>query len=219
MIAAKLNLEVHQIDVKSAYLNAKLEKEIYMAPPHGFDIPDGMVLKLVKAVYGTKQGGWMWYQDIRATLENMGYERLESDHTVFICSREGLISTIALYVDDISVTGSDLETIEKDKDKLKEKYQMTDLGKISWILGMCVTHDREKGLIMLSQQQYIEDLLERFGMSDICPISTPALANEHLIKLDSPEINVKSYQRAVGALMYPMLGTRPDLAYAVGALG
>ena len=57
MIAAKLNLEVHQIDVKSAYLNAKLEKEIYMAPPHGFDIPDGMVLKLVKAVYGTKQGG------------------------------------------------------------------------------------------------------------------------------------------------------------------
>ena len=73
-IAAELNLEVHQMDVKSAYLNAKLEEEIYMAPPPGFDIPDSMVLKLVKAVYGTKQGGRMWYQDIRATLENMGYK-------------------------------------------------------------------------------------------------------------------------------------------------
>ena len=161
----------------------------------------------------------MWYQDICTTFKNMGYKRLESDHAVFIHSCKGLISTITLYVDDISMTGSDLETIEKDKDKLKEKYQMTDLGEISLILGMRVTRDREKGLITLSQQQYIEDLLERFGMSDVRPISTPALANEHLIKLDSPEIDVKSYQHAIGALMYLMLGTRPDLAYAVGALG
>ena len=56
-------------------------------------------------------------------------------------------------------------------------------------------------------------------MSDVCPISTPTLANEHLIKLDSPEINVKSYQCAVSALIYPMLRTRPDLAYTVGTLG
>jgi hypothetical protein len=96
---------------------------------------------------------------------------------------------------------------------------MTDLGEISYILGMHVTRDREAGRIKLSQQKYIKEILERFGKSDVRPISTPVLANEHLIKLSSPEVDVKSYQRALGTIMYPMLGTRPDLAYAVGALG
>jgi hypothetical protein len=83
-ITAKLNLEVQQMDVKSAYLNMKLEEEIYMAPPPGLNTPNGMVLRLVKAVYGTKQGGHMWYQDICAMLKEMGYAHLESDNAVFI---------------------------------------------------------------------------------------------------------------------------------------
>ena len=71
----------------------------------------------------------------------------------------------------------------------------------------------------LSQQKQIEKTLEHFGKIGVCPINTPALANKHLHKLNSPEINAKSYQCALGAIMYPMLGTRPDLAYAVRALG
>jgi Reverse transcriptase (RNA-dependent DNA polymerase) len=92
----------------------------------------------------------MWYQDIRATLEEMGYTHLESDHTVFIQVRDGTFSIITLYVDDISMVSNDPNTIEQDKLKLKQKYQMTDLGDISWILGMRITRDREKGTIMLS---------------------------------------------------------------------
>jgi hypothetical protein len=84
---------------------------------------------------------------------------------------------------------------------------------------MHVTHDRDAGWIAISQQKYTEEILERFGKSDIRPISTPTLANEHLTKLNSPELDVKLYQSAIGALMYPMLGTRPDLAYTVAALG
>jgi Reverse transcriptase (RNA-dependent DNA polymerase) len=218
-IAAKLNLEVQQMDIKSAYLNAKLEEEIYMAPPPGLDMPDRMVLRLVKAVYGMKQGGQMWYQDICATLEEMGYTHLESDHAVFIRVRDGTFSIIALYVDNISMASNDLNAIEQDKVKLKQKYQMTDLGDISWILSMRITHDCKKGTIAVSQQQYTEDVLQKFSKADIHPISTPALANEHLIKLDSPKIDTKSYQRAVGALMYLTLGTRPNLSYAIGVLG
>ena len=67
--------------------------------------------------------------------------------------------------------------------------------------------------------KYIEDILQRFGKSDLRPISTPAITNEHLTKLSSPKIDARLYQSAIGALMYPMLGTRPDIAYAVGALG
>jgi Reverse transcriptase (RNA-dependent DNA polymerase) len=161
----------------------------------------------------------MWYQDIRAMLEEMGYTHLESDHAVFIRVRDGTFSIIALYVDDISMASNDPNAIEQDKLKLKQKYQMMDLGDISWILGMHITRDREKGTIVLSQQQYAEDVLQKFGKADVRPISTPALTNEHLIKLDSPEIDAKSYQRAVRALMYLTLGTRPDLSYAVGVLG
>ena len=72
-LAAELNLEVHQMDVKSAYLHGKLEEEIYMEPPPGFNIPEDMVLKLNKAVYRTKQGSHVWYKNVKAELERMGY--------------------------------------------------------------------------------------------------------------------------------------------------
>ncbi len=77
----------------------------------------------------------------------------------------------------------------------------------------------EKGTISLSQENFIREILECHGMSNSCPISTPALANKHLVKLKSPEISAKSYQHALSALMYPMLGTHPDLGYAIAALG
>jgi hypothetical protein len=95
---------------------------------------------------------------------------------------------------------------------------MTDLGKVSWILDICVDCNYEKGTIALSQEHFIKEILECCGMSNSHPISTPALANEHLVKLKSPEISTKFYQHALGALMYPMLETRPDLSYAIAAL-
>jgi hypothetical protein len=86
-IAAEHNLEVQQMDVKSAYLNGELKEEIFMEPPPSFDVPDGMVLRLVKAVYGTKQGGRVWYEEIREKLGTMGYQHTEADHAVFVRTR------------------------------------------------------------------------------------------------------------------------------------
>jgi Reverse transcriptase (RNA-dependent DNA polymerase) len=88
-------------------------------------------------------------------VTEMGYTHLESDHTVFIRVCDGTFSIIALYMDNISMASNDLNIIKQDKLKLKQKYQMMDLGEISWILGMCITCDHEKGTIALSQQQYI----------------------------------------------------------------
>jgi Reverse transcriptase (RNA-dependent DNA polymerase) len=131
----------------------------------------------------------------------------------------GTLSIITLYADDITMVSNTLETMNQDKAALRESYEMTDLGDISWILGMHITRHRDTGWIAISQQKYIEEILGRFGMSDARPISTPTLTNEHLIKLTSAEIDIKTYQSALGALMYPMLGTCPDLAYTVAALG
>jgi len=96
---------------------------------------------------------------------------------------------------------------------------MTDLGKMGWILGIRVTRNREKCTISLSQKKFINDTLERYGMQNAHPISSPALANKHLLKLSSPTIDTKAYQRVLGSLMYPMLATQPDLTYAVATLG
>jgi reverse transcriptase-like protein len=200
------DLEVHQMDVKSAYLNGALKEEIYMEPPPGFNLPDGMVLKLVKAVYGTKQGGRVWYEDIRETLRQMGYKHTEADHAVFTHA-DSSMSTIALYVDDITMVFKDLQKINKDKEVLKRKYEMTDLGELNWILGICVTQDHHAGTIALSQKKFTEEILEQFKKTGLCLISTPALANEHMTKLTSPEVDPKGYQQAIGMLMYLMIAT------------
>jgi hypothetical protein len=112
-----------------------------------------------------------------------------------------------------------LEQINQDKEALRRYYEMTDLGEMGWILSIRVTCDCDKGMISLSQEKFIREVLECYGMTNACPISTPALANEHLVKLPSPKINAKVYQRALGSIMYPMLGTWPDLGYAIAALG
>jgi Reverse transcriptase (RNA-dependent DNA polymerase) len=112
-----------------------------------------------------------------------------------------------------------MRAIESNKEALRKQYQMTDLSELSWILGLHVTHNHLVGEISLSQEKFCEDILKRFNMLDACPISTPTLANEHLVKLSSPEVDPKKYQRMVGALMYAMLRTQPDLAYTVAMLG
>jgi hypothetical protein len=177
-LSAEFNLFLHQMDVKSAYLNAALSEEIFMEAPPGFDVPEGTVLRLIKAVYGTKQGGRVWYDEIRSTLESMGYLRTESDHAVFTRGKGVNLCIVALYVDDITMASRHLEDIERDKLALSQHYQMTDLGEMSYILGMHVTRDFDAGWIALSQERYASDVLERFGKSNVKPISTPALSNE-----------------------------------------
>ncbi len=218
-LAAELDLEVHQMDVKSAYLNGELKEDIHMKPPSSLDIPKGMVLKLVKAVYGTKQGGCVWYKNICDTLKMMGYKRTEADHAVFTHVKGDTLSILALYVDDITMACKSIEVIKEDKEQLKKCYQMTDLGEIAWILGVHVTCDCCAGWIALSQEKYTLEILECFGKSEARPISMPTLTNEHLTKVNSLEVDIQSYQHAVGTLMYLMLSTCPDLAYTVAALG
>jgi hypothetical protein len=219
-LTAEHDLEVHQMDIKAAYLNANLNEEIYMEAPPGFDIPDGHVLRLKKGVYGTKQGGCVWYIDFSGTLSTLGYTPTQADHAIFIRkSPDNFPDVISTYVDDMGLISKSLERINQDKEALRQHYQMTDLGKMGWILGIRVTRNHEKCTISLCQKKFINNTLERYGMQNAQPISSPALANKHLLRLLSPSINAKAYQRALGSLMYPMLATWPDLAYAVTALG
>jgi hypothetical protein len=106
-----------------------------------------------------------------------------------------------LYVDNMGLISESLEHILQDKEALSRFYQMTNLGEMGWILGIWITQDHEKGTLALFQEKFIKEILECYEMSNSHPISTPALPNEHLIKLASPEVDAKSYQYVLGALM------------------
>jgi hypothetical protein len=206
------------MDVKATYLNTNLKEELYIEVLPSFEIPEGHVPKLKKGMYSTKQGSHIWYEDMWGTLLELRYTHIEADHTIFIHPLDGIPNIITLYVDDIGLISESLECILQDKEALRKFYQMTDLGKMGWILGIRITWDCEKGTLTLSQEKFIKEILKHHRMSNSCPISTPALPNKCLIKLTSPKVDAKSYQHALGSLMYPMLGTRPDLGYTIVAL-
>ena len=181
------------MDVKSAYLNGNLKEEIYMELPPGFNIPEGMVLKLKKVVYRTKQGRCVWYKNVKGELERMGYNQTEADHVVFICYQDGVVSIIVLYINNFTLVCEDINIILRDKEALKTAYNMTNLGKLTYILGMHIKWDRKARRIKLSQECYIKDILDCYGKSDVCLINTPVLTNKHLSKLTTPEIDIKLF--------------------------
>ena len=216
-LAARDDLELHQMDVKTAFLNGDLDEEIYMHLPPGFRKAN-VVWKLKKGLYGLKQASRQWYNKIRTEFEKLGFKRCHSDHGIFYRSANGIRIIIAIYVDDLLLFSDSLKAIKNVKFELNKRFEMTDLGEARWILGMEVKRDRKKRTLNISQRQYVMDILERHGMADCRSVSTPMVPNLSLMKLSAPEMDVTTYQSAVGSLMYAMIGTRPDLAHAVGVL-
>jgi len=129
------------------------------------------------------------------------------------------VPMIGLYVDDLFLLGDKNKRAEviKLKSELCNRFEMTDLGEISSILGIKVQRRRISRSISLDQTAYIKSILDRFRMTESNPVKTPVDTNVKLIKSEEPidEDLRQLYQQAVGSLMYIMIGTRPDIAYAV----
>lgn len=217
-LAAEQDLEIHQMDVKSAFLNADLKEEIYMECPEGFNSNRNVVWRLNKSLYGLKQASREWYECVEKEFTKLGYTRSEADYSVFYKRVGDCLIIVAVYVDDMLIFGKDVQVINSLKSELKSIFEMTDLGEAKWILNMEVIRDRAARTIHLSQRQYVNSILTRFQMDDCRPVSTPMEANLHLPKLAEAEIEPRLYQSALGSLMYAMLATRPDIAYSVGVL-
>ena len=217
-LAAQHDLEVHQIDVKAAFLNSELDKEIYLRPLPGFHNDPKVVWCLLHTLYGLKQASKAWYDTLRKTFESLGFMRSEADHSLFYKDEDGNLLVVAVYVDDKLIFSKNLDAIKHLKLQLSDHFEITDLGEAWWILGMEVIRNRQQGTISLSQRCYVETILDRFGLKDGRSVSTPLETSMKLVKIDVPEVDAKMYQSALGGLMYTMLAMCPDLAYAVGAL-
>jgi transposase InsO family protein len=226
-LAAHYDWHVEQMDVKSAFLNGVLEEEIYMRQPPGFLVGDGeiYVCRMQRALYGLKQAPRVWNQTINEFLLNLGFIRSEADHCVYSRVRRGSIIIIILYVDDTLHFTNNIRSLRQIQEQLSRRFEMTFIGDAEFILGLQITRDRINRTIQLSQTSYINEIVRRFGLQDANAVSTPLPTSTRLTRDMSPQTSQEiasmrdvPYLRAIGSIMYAMLGTRPDIAYAVGVL-
>ena len=217
-LSARFDWEIHQMDVKSAFLNGDLDEEIYMRVPPGYNANPGTVWRLKKALYGLKQASREWYKKLSGELQALSFTRIQADHCVFYKNLNGQHLIIAVYVDDNLIISDSPDLVTQTKKDLSSRFEMTDLSEVHWILNMEVTRDRSKRTISLSQSQYIENILERHGMANCKPAATPMEVNLKLERLTAAEVNTVEYQQLIGSLMYGSIGTRFDIAHEVGVL-
>ncbi|KAH9150574.1 hypothetical protein LEN26_004051 [Aphanomyces euteiches] len=181
---------------------------------------------LVKALYGLKQPPREWYKVLTAFLGEIGFEKTNVESCIYTRQTNGQQAIIAIYVDDLVLVAQNDHVMADLKSAIKQRFASKDMGPIHYILGLKIIRDRKKRLIHISQPLNALNMLKRFQLDRARPATIPL--NEVLKASDSPtEDQTKSeayaamhasYRQGVGSLMYLMLGTRPDLAYAVQSL-
>lgn len=223
-IAAANDLEIEQLDVRTAFLEGTLEEDVYITVPQGTDHDRSKVLKLDKALYGTKQGPRVFNNTLNDFLVNIGFKRCTTDPCVYtLLSEEDDPIYLGVYVDDMIIIGADQLRIARIKADIKSRFDIDDKGPVDFILGMKVERDRENRMLYLHQEQYAKNVIKKFNMLDSkCKIGVPMSDNLKLSKDDCPQTEEEKkrmasvpYRSAIGALMYLATCTRPDISYAV----
>jgi hypothetical protein len=232
-IAAHNDWELHQVDIRGAYLQGDLDEEIYMKPPDGANKPgkEGWIWKLLRPLYGLKQAGRQWKRKLEAIMQELGFTKSAADDCLFI-KREGrvivVIVVVVVYVDDMAMAGPKHASIDWFKISLGKWVEIKDLGELKYILGIEVTQDRKARTIWLNQTAYLIEVLQRYSMENCTAVHTPLVPKDRLTAAQSPSTpeekqNVLefskgiSYSEQVGVLLYAMQ-MRPDIRYAVSTL-
>ena len=166
-IAALYNLEIHQMDVKTTFLNGDLNEEIYKKQPEGFVVPgqEKKVCRLVKSLYGLKQAPKQWYEKFDHAMLINGFKINDCDKCVYIKNIDQGYVIVCLYMDDMLIIGSSQNMIKSTKQMLNKRFDMKDMGVADVILGMKITKTSDG--YALSQSHYIEKILGKFIKDDI----------------------------------------------------
>lgn len=212
------DLECHQMDVVTAFLNGRLApgEVVYIR------LPDGTCAILDMALYGLRRASRLWYEEIATYLKQMGYKPLKADPCVFISKAKRHI--IVVYVDDLILITYTTQEMEKLKQSLTSKYECKDLGPLHYYLGIRITRDRVNRQMDLSMESYIDKVATHYNRLTERrrkrPLDPTALDFKLRPKDDpAPAQLVQQYGSLIGKLLYPAVLIRADVAFAVGFLG
>jgi len=226
-LVARYDLELHQMDVKTAFLNGDLEEEVYMDQPEGFLTTrnENLVCKLKKSIYGLKQASRQWYLKFNDTIMSYGFVENVVDRCIYMKVSESKFIILVLYVDDILLATNDIGLLHDVKKFLSNKFEMKDMGETSFMIGIEIFRDRSQGLLGLSQKSYINKVLERFRMEHCSAGIVPIQKGDKFSQMQCPKNDLERktiesipYASVVGSLMYVQTYTRPDISFAVGVL-
>lgn len=223
-LAAVNDLEVKQMDVKTAFLHGELEEEVYIYAPEGAGYESGSILKLDKSLYGLKQAPRVFNTVLNEHIvKEMDFKQCLTDPCVYVKMTKSGPVYLAVYVDDLIIVGKEIVEIDKIKVDLKKEFSMDDRGDAEYILGMQIERDRQARTLVLKQTQYAKDVIGKFHMNNSkCPSKIPIRPDNKMSAADCPTTPEEKshmkripYRSAIGSLMYLATCTRPDISYAV----
>ena len=215
-LAVQYNLIVHQLDVKTAYLNAPIDCEIFVDQPEGFSRGgEKSVWKLKKSLYGLKQSGRNWNSVLHEYLIGLGFVQSGVDGCVYSRNTSCIIY-ILVWVDDMVIACSDMDVLNETKRDLQARFKLSDLGVLSYFLG--IEFKFENGSIKMSQGHYLKKVLCKFKMENCKPRSTVCEAKLNFPIDDYDIEDVVRYREIIGSLVYAATCTRPDLSWIVTKL-
>jgi hypothetical protein len=212
-MAAVYELDVHQMDVKTAFLHGELTEVAYMRLPPGYQ-DDGRVCLLKKALYGLKQAARAWYLKLKGTLLKFGYKVATADPSLYLRGNGNGMVVLLVYVDDILLMGS-TDNVLTAKGELMDAYSSHDLGEVSYFLGFEIVRDRSAKTVWIGQTKLIRDTLRRYALDNSNPTVLPMDAGLKLRSSQNDEecVTDQPYREVVGSLLYLASCTRPDIAF------
>ena len=221
-LATATDMEIHCLDIKTAYLNSMMDKDVYVEQPKGSAVGGKkLVWHILRAVYGCKQAGRLWGGHFAATLVNAGAVRSAADPCLFVWSHSvhGVLF-ILVHVDDVLLSAEDRAGIKAVKDVITSAYTIRDFGEVGDFLGMRVTRDRTARTLMLTSPRYARALVGARGLGSANSAKTPMAPGLVLTRTGADLLDEggPAYAELVGGLLYLATTTRPDIAFAAGVL-
>ncbi|GJT65543.1 putative ribonuclease H-like domain-containing protein [Tanacetum coccineum] len=215
--ASYMGFIVYQMDVKSAFLYGKIDEEVYVSQPPGFQDPKypEKVYKVVKALYGLHQAPKAWYATLSTFLLKNGYRRGTIDKTLFLKKDKHDIILVQVYVDDIIFGSTKKSWCDEFEALMKSRFQMSSMGELTFFLGLQVKEKPEG--IFIRQDKYVVEILKKFDFASVKTASIPIETQKPLVKdKEASDVDVHLYRSMIGSLMY-VTTSRPGIMFAVYA--
>lgn len=222
MLRRKAVIEL--VDFITAFLGGDVEEEIYVTLPRAHN-KEQFVYRLEKSLYGLKQSPRCWFKKLSTALLKFGFRELSAADCVFVKGKGSNLVALLVYVDDMVIMSESQAAVNQTKRDLKADFKITDLGPLSFFLGIKFERSIDGRSMNVSQEKYTERVLERFGMQDSRPVATPMAANFLSLSASGPkdykereEVSRHPYRAVLGCLLYIARHSRPDITFAVSVL-